>query len=131
MRKSFEIDRKFVVPYALMWDNDVLKLDNIYSPNIFYQNIKYDPGSEYLYSFRGEKEVDKKLVEMPPPLSSPYKVRAGPDVNSIRRSWAQQTSDNLAFASEQELPPMISNTQLASSYNTQVSSMLKCTKLLL
>ena len=58
---------------------------------------------------------------MPPPLSSPAQVGIGTDadVKSIRRSWAQETSPN--FASDQEFPPMTSNTKPPSNNNSQVS----------
>jgi len=63
--------------------------------------------------------VDKKLVDMPPPRSSPAQVGIGTDadVKSIRRSWAQETSPN--FASDQEFPPMTSNTKPPSNNNSQ------------
>jgi len=54
-----------------------------------------------------KRKVNKNIVEMPPLLSSPAQVGDGTDVNSIRRSWAQQTSIDLA--SEQEFPPQSSN----------------------
>ena len=60
---------------------------------------------------------------MPPPQPSPAPVGAGAgaDVDSIRRSWAQQAS--LDLATEQEFPHMIINTQPASSNNHQSSSL--------
>ena len=42
-----------------------------------------------------KRKVNKNIVEMPPLLLSPAQVGDGTDVNSIRRSWAQQTITNL------------------------------------
>jgi len=70
-----------------------------------------------------KRKVNKNIVEMPPLLPFPTQVGDGADVNSIRSSWAQQTSLNLA--SEQEFPPMVSNTQPPSSNNIQYPSIAR------